>query len=55
MVIEFWEKNEETDFVFGLAKVTLHQLYVAYKNPVIVKYLLKNKVGCSRVFISIKL
>lgn len=44
MLIEFWGKNDETEFVFGLAKIALNQLYVAYRNPVIVKYLLKNKV-----------
>lgn len=50
MVIEFWEKNEKTEFVFGLTKIPLNQLYVAYRNPVIVKYLLKNKVGAFQVY-----
>lgn len=44
MIIEFWEKTDETDFVFGLTKISLNQLYVAFRNPIIVKYLLKNKV-----------
>lgn len=50
MIIEFWEKNETTESVFGLCKIPLNQLYVTYRNPTIVKYLLKNKVNQSFFF-----
>lgn len=48
MILEFWEKTDETDVVFGLCKINLNQLYIAYRNPIIVKYLLKNKVNMLR-------
>ncbi|XP_018571653.1 uncharacterized protein LOC108911249 isoform X2 [Anoplophora glabripennis] len=44
MVIEFWKKIESTDLIIGLTKIPLHQFYLAYRNPVFVKYLSKNKL-----------
>ncbi|KAJ8982704.1 hypothetical protein NQ317_004511 [Molorchus minor] len=44
MVIEFWRKTEAADEVIGLTKIFLHQFYLAYRNPVILKYLSKNQL-----------
>ncbi|KRT80322.1 C2 domain containing protein, partial [Oryctes borbonicus] len=52
MIFEFWEKIEDQDTLIGISKVSLHQFYVAFRNPVITKYLSRNKlpvIGCDRV------
>ncbi|RZC39019.1 C2 domain-containing protein 3 [Asbolus verrucosus] len=43
MVVEFFEKDQNRDFLIGVAKLNLHQFYLAYRNHVIVKYLSENK------------
>ncbi|KAG5899964.1 hypothetical protein JTB14_034535 [Gonioctena quinquepunctata] len=44
MIIEFWEKSESSSTVFGITKIPLHQFYLAYRNSVILKYLVKNRL-----------
>ncbi|CAH1159661.1 unnamed protein product [Phaedon cochleariae] len=44
MVIEFWLKEDTTDTVIGLTKIPLHQFYLAYRNVVVLKYLMKNRL-----------
>ncbi|XP_008191715.1 C2 domain-containing protein 3 [Tribolium castaneum] len=44
MVVEFFEKGQGKDFLIGLAKLPLHQFYLAYRNSVIVKYLSERKL-----------
>ncbi|XP_044255228.1 uncharacterized protein LOC123005506 [Tribolium madens] len=44
MVVEFFEKGQSKDFLIGLAKLPLHQFYLAYRNSVIVKYLSERKL-----------
>lgn len=54
MVIEFWKKIDSTELVIGLTKIPLHQFYLAYRNPVFVKYLSKNKVMLTESYITNK-
>ncbi|GJQ83131.1 hypothetical protein Trydic_g15369 [Trypoxylus dichotomus] len=52
MIFEFWEKINGEDILIGISKVSLHQFYIAFRNPVITKYLNRNKlpvIGCDRV------
>ena len=44
MVVEFWNKIDQTDILIGLTKLPLHQFYLTYRNCVILKHLKKNKV-----------
>jgi hypothetical protein len=43
MVVEFFEKGRPKDFLIGISKLPLHQFYLAYRNPVVVKYLSERK------------
>jgi C2 domain-containing protein 3 len=43
MVVEFFEKERPKDFLIGISKLPLHQFYLAYRNPVVVKYLSERK------------
>ncbi|KAH0818017.1 hypothetical protein GEV33_004773 [Tenebrio molitor] len=43
MVVEFFEKGQPKDFLIGISKLPLHQFYLAYRNPVVVKYLSERK------------
>lgn len=45
MIFEFWEKINEQDNLIGITKISLHQFYVAFRNPIITKYLNRNKVS----------
>lgn len=45
MVVEFFEKERPKDFLIGISKLPLHQFYLAYRNPVVVKYLSERKVS----------
>nr|XP_022906378.1 uncharacterized protein LOC111418148 [Onthophagus taurus] len=48
MIFEFWIKSE-TNKNIGIANINLHQFYVSYRNPIITKYLERNKlpvIGC---------
>jgi hypothetical protein len=45
MVVEFFEKGQPKDFLIGISKLPLHQFYLAYRNPVVVKYLSERKVS----------
>lgn len=45
LVAEFWNKSALAQKVFGLAKIPLHQFYLAYRNLLILKYLAKNKAS----------
>ncbi|CAH0561232.1 unnamed protein product [Brassicogethes aeneus] len=42
-LVEFFRRFEQQDSVFGLTKIPLQQFFIAYRNPVIIKYLEKNK------------
>lgn len=41
IIVEVWEKSE-FDQLIGLTKLSLHQLYIGYRNPAIVKHLTKS-------------
>lgn len=43
-IVEFWNKSEVTEEVFGLARLPLHQFYLGYRNSVILHHLKRNKV-----------
>nr|CAH7764653.1 unnamed protein product [Callosobruchus chinensis] len=44
MLIEFWKIQDSKRSLIGLAKISLHQFYLAYKNPVISQHLLKREL-----------
>ncbi|KAL1509796.1 hypothetical protein ABEB36_004478 [Hypothenemus hampei] len=44
MTIEFWEKSEQTQQLFGLTRLSLHQFYLGYRNRIILKHLKTNKL-----------
>ncbi|XP_017783933.1 PREDICTED: uncharacterized protein LOC108567779 [Nicrophorus vespilloides] len=44
MVLEFFERTQNKDALIGVCKIPLHQYYLAFRNPTIVKYLERNKL-----------
>lgn len=44
LVVEFWEKSHARDYILGITSLSLHQFYLTYRNPVILKYLTEKKV-----------
>lgn len=50
-LLEFWEKCNQSQKVFGLAHLPLHQFYLAYRNETILNHLKRNKVSYNHTFI----
>ncbi|CAG9767011.1 unnamed protein product [Ceutorhynchus assimilis] len=44
MVIEFWEKQDQSDILFGSTRLPLHQFYLGYRNTIIFNHLKRNKL-----------
>lgn len=44
-VLEFWGRTDGKFTTIGLAKLPLQQFYLSYRNPIVLKHLLKNKVN----------
>ncbi|VEN47129.1 unnamed protein product [Callosobruchus maculatus] len=44
MLIEFWKIEHSKQSLIGLSKISLHQFYLTYKNPVIFQHLLKKEL-----------
>lgn len=45
MVIEIREKDQAKDFLVGISTVSLHPFYLAFRNFILVKYLLEKQVS----------
>lgn len=44
IIIEVYSRNNNIDNLLGLTKLSVHQLYVAYRDPRVLPYLLLSKV-----------
>lgn len=44
LIIEVYSKNNYTDNLLGLTKLSVHQLYIAYRDPRVLPCLLLSKV-----------
>lgn len=44
IIIEVYYRNNNVDNLLGLAKLSLHQFYIAYRDPRVLSHLLLSKV-----------
>lgn len=44
IIIEVYSRNNNIDNLLGLTKLSVHQLYVAYRDPRVLSYLMLSKV-----------